>query len=145
MTFQTVLLTIHSWIRWLILLAAAAALVFHLIGLLQKKSEYDKPSQGSISAFSRLMDLNFAFGLIQLVAYWGVWSAAAGGFPLPQIEHMGTMLVATFVSHAPSIFWSEKPANVRYRNTLIAVIVAVLLIVGGIMSLAGSRWVFRGL
>jgi len=145
MSLQSILLFIHSWVRWLVLLAGVITIVLHLVGLIQKKTDYEKPASISMSAFSGLIDLNVTIGVIQLVAFWRAWSAAAGGFPLPQIEHLTTMLIAAVVAHLPSMLWKNKAASVRFRNTLIAVVLVIALIVAGIMPLVGSRWVFRGL
>ena len=145
MSLQSILLFIHSWVRWLVLLAGVIAIVLHLIGLIQRKADYEKPASISMSAFSGLIDLNVALGIVQLIAFWKAWSAAAGGFPMPQIEHLTTMLVAAVVAHLPARLWKDKPAGTRYRNTLIAVVLVIVLIVAGIMPLVGDRWVFRGL
>jgi hypothetical protein len=145
MSLQSILLFIHSWVRWLVLLAGVVAIVLHLVGLIQRKADYEKPASISMSAFSGLIDLNVTIGIIQLIAFWKAWSAAAGGFPFPQIEHLTTMLVAAVVAHLPSMLWKDKPAGIRYRNTLIAVVLVILLIIAGIMPLVGNRWVFRGL
>lgn len=144
MTLQTILLTIHSWVRWLVLLVAILAVIKHIIGW-AGSSEYDGMARGLMSAFTGLIDLNVLIGLIQLIAFWGTFSAIAGGFPQAQVEHFGTMLVAAFVAHAPNIFYKDKPDAIRYRNGAIAIVIAVALIVVGIMPLMGARWVFRGL
>lgn len=142
MTLQTILLTVHSWVRWLALLAAIIALVKHLIGWLGG-GRYDGTARGSMAAFTGLLDLNVLIGLIQLIAGWSGY--AAGGFPRTQIEHAFALLIAAVVAHLPGRLWRDKPDSVRYRNTFFAIAVSVLLVVAGIMALQGARWGFRGL
>jgi hypothetical protein len=132
-----VLFYIHSWLRWLILLVAAIAVVKSIIGL-AGRHEFDKMSGGLTSAFSGLMDLQVLIGLIYLL-----WSGFAGaGFPMQRIEHLVTMIIAAVVAHLPAV-WKNKPAAVRYRNGLIVILVSLLLVVAGVFALNGNRWVFR--
>lgn len=142
MSFQMVLLTIHSWVRWLVLLAAAAALIKHIIGWAQS-NDYNGAARGLMAAYTGLLDLNVLIGLIQLIAFWGSYSA--DGFPRTQVEHLGAMVVAAVVAHLPNLLWKDSPDAARYRNGALAIILSVMLIVAGIMVLAGNRWVFRGL
>ncbi len=136
-----IILTVHSWLRWVILLVALLALGKHIAGLV-RGSAYDALSARLLTAFSGLMDLQALIGLITLIAGWQAFSAA--GFPLTQMEHLGAMLLAAIVAHLPAR-WKERPAAVRYRNGLLVVIAALVLIVLGISVLVGNRWVLRGL
>lgn len=143
MSLQTLLLTIHSWVRWVVLLVAVIALVKHIAGYLND-APYDNASRGLMSTYAGLMDLNVLLGVIQLLVFWGPYSAVSGGFPLPQIEHLGTMIIATGVAHMTRS-WRGLEGRPRYRNTLLALVVSLILIFVGISMLAGNRWVFRGL
>lgn len=134
-------LTVHSWLRWVILLVALLALAKHIVGL-ARGGEYDALARGLMAAFSGLIDLQALVGLVTLVAGWQAFTAS--GFPLPEVEHVGAMLLAAIAAHLPTR-WKDRPAAVRYRNGLIAVIAALILIVLGISTLAGNRWVLRGL
>lgn len=145
---QQVLFYIHSWLRWIILLAAAAALVRLVAGLAGRRA-FNRLTGGLLSAYSGLMDLQALIGMAQLVIGWRGFAAAsqaAGGpaFPLPQIEHLVTMVIAAAVAHLPAR-WKGQPDPVRHRNALLALVVSLALIVLGVSRLAGSRWVFRGL
>jgi hypothetical protein len=143
MSLQTVLLAIHSWVRWIILLVGIIALVKHLTGFLTSAA-YDRASRGLAAAYAGLMDLNVLVGLIQIVAFWGRYSAIAGGFPLPQVEHLVTMILATGAAHMATA-WRSLDGRQRYRNALLALVVSLILIVIGISTLTGNRWIFRGL
>lgn len=136
-----IVLTVHSWLRWVILLVALLALAKHIAGLV-RGSAYDALSARLLTAFSGLMDLQALIGLVTLIVGWRAFSAA--GFPMNQVEHLSTMLLAAIVAHLPAR-WKERPDTVRYRNGLIVVIAALVLIVLGVSVLVGNRWVLRGL
>lgn len=134
-----VLLTIHSWLRWVIILVMAAAIVKFAVGLM-RKSEYGKMDNGLMMGLSGLMDLQATLGIVQLIAGWRVFSSA--GFPRQQIEHAVVMVIAAAVGHLAAR-WKDKPAPIRYRNNLIVIAGLIALVVAGVSLLAGQRWVFR--
>ncbi len=145
---QQVLLYVHSWLRWIILLVAAAALIKLAVGLAGRRA-FDRLTGGLLSAYSGLMDLQVLIGIVQLAVGWRGFTAAsqaAGGpaFPLPQIEHLVAMVIAAAVAHLPAR-WKGQPDLARHRNALVALVISLALIVLGVSTLAGSRWVFRGL
>ncbi len=137
----SLVLIVHSWLRWVILLVALLALAKHIVGL-ARGGEYDAMSRGLMAAFSGLMDLQALIGLVTLITGWQAFTAV--GFPLPQVEHVSAMLLAAIAAHLPAL-WKERPAAVRYRNGLMAMIAALILIVLGVSTLVGNRWVLRGL
>lgn len=133
-----VLFTLHSWLRWLVLLVAVAAFVKHLIGLLNKQP-YDKAASGLKSAFSGLMDLQVTLGLVFLFTNWSIFSAqAGGGLPRIQIEHLVVMVIAAVVAHLVGRK-KDQPDLARYKNNLIGIVVAVLLVLAGIFTLGAGR------
>ncbi|MDX9992768.1 MAG: hypothetical protein RBS68_12085 [Anaerolineales bacterium] len=128
------LLTLHSIIRWLVILVAIAAVIKLAIGLLQKQ-EYDKLTGGLVSAFSGLMDTQLLLGLI-----FFLWNGMAGaGYPRQRWEHLLIMLVAAVVAHLPSI-WKKAETQKRLRNSLAAVLGALLLVLVGVSLLQPNRW-----
>ncbi len=140
---QMVLLIVHSWLRWAVLLVALVALVKLIAGLAGKRP-FDRMASGLLAAFSGLLDLQVVLGVVLLIIGWQGFAAAGGGFPLQQVEHLGVMLVAAVVAHLPAR-WKAQPDAVRTRNTLIVLVIVLALIVVGVSTLAGSRWGFRGL
>jgi hypothetical protein len=134
-----ILVMIHSYLRWAILLVAAIALVKFAFGWFGKKP-FDKMANGLSAGFSGLMDLQATLGLALFL-----WSGVMGaGFPRHRWEHMTAMIIAAFVGHLYARFRKSDDA-VRYRNGLIIIIVTLLLVVAGIMVLPGgaARWDFR--
>lgn len=140
---QSILLFIHSWLRWLIVLAGAAAAIRLLIGLIAG-GEYDRLARGLTATFTGLLDLQVLLGVLLLIVGWRGYSAAAGGgFPVTQFEHLGAMVVAAGVSHF-SNRWADSPHRRRFLYNLIVVLIALVLIFLGVSVLTGARWVFRG-
>jgi hypothetical protein len=132
---MTILLTIHSIVRWLVTLAALALIVRLVIGLV-KKQPFDKSARMLTASFSGLMDTQALLGLLFLLVsgFGGV------GFPRYRLEHVVAMIVAVIVAHLPAM-WKKSSDNIRTRNTLIAVIVSLLIIFLGIIPLGGwTRW-----
>lgn len=133
---MTLLLTLHSILRWGIVLVALALIIKFALGLIQKQP-YDKTARGLVSAFGGLMDTQLLLG----TAFF-VWSGLAiqGGFALRhRWEHLAVMLVAVIVAHLPAM-WKQRDDQTRYRNGLVAILVSILLVVAGIFALPGNRW-----
>lgn len=128
------LLTLHSIVRWVVILAAVAAIVKLVIGLAQK-GDYDKTTRGLVSAFGGLMDTQFLLGLL-----FFVWNGMAGaGFPRQRWEHLVIMLVAVVVAHLPAM-WKKAEPQIRLRNTLAAVVGSLVLVIIGVSMLQPNRW-----
>ncbi len=133
---MTILLTLHSILRWVIVLVALAILFKFGLALIQKQP-YDRVARGLTAAFGGLMDTQFLLG----TAFF-VWSGLAiqGGFTLRhRWEHLAVMLVAVTVAHLPEM-WKQRDDQTRYRNGLVAVLVSILLVVAGVFALPGNRW-----
>ncbi|PWH13233.1 MAG: hypothetical protein DDG60_10580 [Anaerolineae bacterium] len=133
---MTLLLTLHSILRWVIVLVAVAVIVKFGIALLKRQS-YDRMARGLASGFAGLMDLQLLIGTV-----FFVWSGLSiqGGFALRhRWEHLVVMLIAVLVAHLPSR-WKQKDDLTRYRNGLVAILFSLLLVVVGVFALPGNRW-----
>lgn len=133
---MTLLLTIHSILRWVIILVALAVIIKFALGVIQKQP-YDKAARGLASAFGGLMDAQLLLGMV-----FFIWSGLAieGGFGLRhRWEHLAVMLVAVIVAHLPAL-WKKRDDQTRYRNGLVAILVSILLVVAGVFALPGNRW-----
>ena len=132
---MTILLTIHSLVRWVITLVAIALIVRLVVGLVRKQA-FDKLARILTASFSGLMDTQALLGLLFLLVsgFGGI------GFPRYRLEHVAAMVVALIVAHLPAL-WKKAPDNIRTRNTLIAVVVSLLIIFLGIIPIGGwTRW-----
>ncbi len=128
---QTLLL-IHSYLRWLIVVIAIAAIVKFALGWL-RGGAFKGMDRGLASGFSGLIDLQVTLGLIFLF-----WTGFTGvGFPMIRIEHATTMIIAAVVAHLPAR-WKSAADKIRFRNTLFCILGALLLIYAGVMRLPGG-------
>lgn len=119
----------HSGLRFLVLLAAAAAVGYSLFGLATKRP-FDKTGRILGSVFVGLLDLQILLGL-GMVAM-GFWYPALMG-------HLAMMLVAAGVAHFV-LARNRKQDVPTFKAPLIAVSASLALIVLGIMAI--GRGVF---
>lgn len=132
---MSILLIIHSITRWLVTLTAIALLARLVIGLV-KKSPFDKVTSALTGAFGGLMDTQLLLGLLFFI----LDGLGKTGFPPYRWEHAVTMLLAVIIAHLPAL-WKKQSDAIRTRNTLIAVLIALLFVFAGIRPLGGwVRW-----
>ena len=126
---MTLLLTVHSFMRWLILIVALAAIIKFILGWL-RGGAFKGMDRGLASGFSGLMDLQATIGLIFLI-----WSGLAGaGFPMYRIEHGVTMIIAAAVGHLFAR-WKNAEDKIRFRNSLFIVLDVLIIVFIGIIRL----------
>ena len=135
---QTLVLYLHSWTRWLVLLVAVIAIVIFALTWLRREasSDFDRRLMGM---YTGLFDLQTLLGVIILV--WGLLGGV--GLPRYRLEHAVTMVIALVVVHL-AMRWRNAPAARRARNNLIAVVVSLALVLAGISALP-VPWRFAGL
>ncbi len=125
-----ILLTVHSLLRWVIVVVGAIALVKFLLGWLGRK-RFGKTERSLLTGFSGLMDAQALLGFL----YFLVTGLGGAGFPMFRIEHLATMLLAAIAAHAPSMF---KRRGDRHFVALAAVVVSLFLIYLGVARLPGG-------
>ncbi len=129
---MNILLVLHSYLRWLIVLVAVVAMIKFALGWL-RGGEFKSMDRGLSSGLSGLLDLQVTLGLIFML-----WTGLAGvGFPMVRIEHAITMILAAVVAHLPAR-WKNAADKVRFRNSLFCILAALLLIYAGVMRLPGG-------
>ena len=126
-------LTLHSIVRWVIVIVALAAIVRFVL-VWAGKAQDSNMDRGLMSGFSGLLDLQVLLGLIYLV--WNGLSAA--GFPLFRLAHALIMIVAVVIAHL-SMRWKNAEASIRARNNLFAIVASSVLIFIGVAIVGG--WV----
>ena len=122
------LLTIHSIIRWLIVLVALVAVVKFAIGWLGG-STFKGMDRGLAAGFSGLLDLQATLGIILFV-----WFSTRTGFQMVRVEHAGAMLIAIILGHLPAR-WKNAEDKIRFRNTLFCILGALVFIYLGVSRL----------
>jgi hypothetical protein len=124
-----VLLTIHSYVRWLIVIVAVIAAVKFAIGWL-RGGAFQSMDRGLTSGFSGLIDLQVTLGLVYMI-----WNGlAVEGFPAFRIEHAITMIIAAVVAHLPAR-WKNVEDKTRFRNSLFIVLDVLIIIFIGVVRL----------
>ena len=124
-----ILLTIHSWLRWPIVLVAILAIVKFIVGWLGNRI-YERMDHGLMTGFRGLLDLQVTLGIIYLL-----WSGFSGtGFPLYRLAHGLIMIIAAGVAHM-SMRWKTVGDATRFRNNLFLVAGSLILILIGISIL----------
>lgn len=118
------LYTLHSHNRWLVFLAAIAAIVVLCITWL-RGTEYNKGNRIIVSVFNILMMIQGTIGIILLFNL---------GILRHRLEHAVVMTLAIGVVHM-SARWKSLPGPLRARNTAVTIAVSLLLVLIGILAL----------
>lgn len=129
---MTILLAIHSFVRWIILLVAVIAIVKFAVGW-RRGGAFKGIDRGLTAGFSGLMDLQALLGVVLLL--WGGFTGA--GFPLYRIEHGFTMILAAVAAHL-SARWKNAADTIRFRNNLFVILGSLILVLVGIAVLPGG-------
>jgi len=115
----------HSGLRYLVLLAAVAALVALAYSL----------ATGRARRAARVLPAVFT-GLLDLQILLGIGLVMGGLFPDAVVVHLLVMLLAAVVAHASSLMAKRAADDRRERMIrLLGIVVALALIAGGIMSI----------
>jgi hypothetical protein len=125
-----ILLILHSFVRWLVLLVGVIALVKFVIGWL-RGSTFEAIDQRLRSMFVGFLDLQAGLGLI-LLLWNGLVDGA--GFPRYRLEHMGVMILAVALGHM-SARWKNAADTVRFRNNFLVILGVFVLVFIGIAML----------
>jgi hypothetical protein len=126
---MSVLLVIHSIVRWLLVLVSLAVVAKFAWGWL-RQAKYEKLDQALVSGFGGLMDLQATLGLVYFL-----WSGFAQNyFPAYRFAHAGTMILALLVAHLPAR-WKKAADAMRYRAGLLATLGSLALIMVGVFWL----------
>ena len=127
-----ILLIVHSYLRWLILIVGLAAVVRFAMGW-RRGVAFESMDRGLASGFSGLMDLQTTLGIVFLV-----WSGMAGaGFPMFRIEHAITMTIAAVVAHL-HVLWKNADDKLCFRNSMFIILDVIVIILFGIARLPGG-------
>lgn len=125
-----IVLEIHSFWRWVVVLIAIVALVKWGIGWLSAKKP-DLWDRRLTTIFTSVLDVQVLLGIGVLVLL-----IAAGSVPRDALEHVGTMVVAVIVAHLMAI-WRKRDDNTVLRNNVLDLLVVIILIVLGVSRVGG--------
>lgn len=132
---MTFLFHAHSGLRFLVLLAAAAALVVLTLGYTRGKP-YTGASRAVTAAFTGLLHLQALLGIGLVVM--GIWYGALMG-------HLMMMFMAAILMPALGGYAKRQADGKKAHGVALAgVVLTLLLILGGIMSIRPSPFASSG-
>jgi heme A synthase len=114
----------HSGLRYLVLLSGVVALAYFVSGLATKRP-VDKGVRILGSIFTGLLDLQVLLGILMV---------AMGRFYPQLIGHIAMMVLAAAVTHVLLVMNRKRPSP-GYVLPLVAVLLALAFIVGGVMAI----------
>jgi heme A synthase len=118
----------HSGLRYLVLLAALGAVIALAYAL----------ATGRMDRSARVLPVVFT-GLLDLQVLLGIGLVIGGVFPDAAVGHLVMMVLALVAAHGASVM--GKRAGTERREMiirLVGIVLALLLIAGGIMALGRS-------
>jgi hypothetical protein len=116
----------HSGLRFLVLLAAVVALLVTALGTFGRQP-YGRPARIAMAVFTGLLDLQVVLGVLMLIM--GCFYGALMG-------HMMMMLLAAVAAHGCSLYARRQSEGRKAHGVALAgVLLALLLVVGGIASI----------
>jgi hypothetical protein len=117
-------LTLHSWLRWIAVIAGVVAVVRFLIGWLGKR-EWQARDARLTTLFPMLMDLQLLIGLLLYFVASPITTTALQNFGAAMsnavtrfyaVEHFFMMLIALVVAHVGSVLVKKRSAAAaRFR------------------------------
>lgn len=123
------ILLVHSMFRWIVVIVGIVTLVKLILAVAQKSS-FTKTDRLLTMLFSTSVDIQVLLGLITIISL--------GVFSRVQLEHAFIMLLALVAVHLP-MRWRNAPDAMRFRNTLISFVAALVFIFIGVAVVNG--WV----
>lgn len=122
--------TIHSYVRYLVLLAGVGAIVTAIVGW-RAAGVPPRAERALGGAFVGLLDLQVVLGVLVLLTGFPFYGALTG--------HLFMMLLAAAVAHGASVMARRRePARSGSPVRTIGFMLALLFIVGGIMAIQRS-------
>ncbi len=118
------LLSLHSIVRWAVVVVAIVALIKFAAGWLGKMS-FKPMDRGLMIGLTSLLDIQLLLGVILLIVL---------GFVGYRLEHAFPMIIAIVLVHMARR-WRSAPDTIRFRNNFLVILVAMLLIFVGVFVL----------
>lgn len=126
---ENFLLLAHSGVRWLVVAVTVLALVWLIVGLVQRR-DYSATTHRVMAAFSSLIGLQWLLGIILLIAL-GLRDGFDVGF---RWEHALIMTLALAAAHLYLPF-KQADSNRRYAAGIVVILVTLALVYIGVARL----------
>lgn len=116
-------LTLHSWLRWIAVIAGVVAVVRFFMGWLGKR-EWQPLDARLTTVFPILMDIQLLLGLVLYFFASPITTGALRNFGAAMsnavtrfyaVEHLFMMLIALVVAHVGSVLIKKRSAAARFR------------------------------
>ena len=121
--------TIHSYVRYLVLLAGVGAIVAAIVGW--RMTAPPRAERALAGAFVGLLDLQVVLGVLLLLTGFPFYGSLTG--------HLFMMLLAAAAAHGASVMARKRePTRSGSPIRAIGFALALILIVGGIMAIQRS-------
>ena len=121
-------LTLHSIVRWLVVIVAVIAVVRYAL-VIAGRAQPSGMDRGLMSGYTGLLDLNVLLGLILIIGL---------GFTAQYIEHAVTNIIGVVVAH---IFAQRarkmEDARLKARTSLLGVVTSMVIIIVGVALVGG--------
>jgi hypothetical protein len=130
---------LHSWVRWLVVLAAVLDIAYFAFCWLRARS-YDVTARRLMSLFAGLISLQWLLGVVLLVVF-----GSQTGFGVRHYwEHLTVMTLAVFIANLPAMLRRRQLTDAqRYLVNVASIVVVIVLVVVGISLLPEPiRWRF---
>lgn len=129
MDLAEILFHAHSGLRYLVLLAGAAAFLYTLIAALRSRP-WDRAGRVLMSVFVGVLDLQILLGVF-LIFVWPFYPALWG--------HLTMMVLAAAVAHVASVVNRRRAVERRSQMTAaLGAAGALILLIGGIAAIQRS-------
>ena len=127
----TLLRGAHSGVRWMVVLASLAALIWLVYSLVTSRA-YDRVTQRIMTTFSSLVGLQWLIGLIFLIAL-----GTSTGFGVRLYwEHAVIMTLVLVAAHVHMML-KRRPDRARLIGGLVSLVVALALVYVGVARVGG--------
>jgi hypothetical protein len=121
-------LTLHSIVRWLVVLVAVAAIVRYAL-VMAGRAQPSGMDRGLMSGYTGLLDLNVLLGLILIIGL---------GLTTQSIEHAVTNIVGVVAAHVVAQRTKKmEDAKLKARTNLLGVVISLAIIVVGVALIGG--------
>ncbi len=131
------ILTLHSWMRWVVVIIGVIAIVKFLIGWLGKK-EWGALDARLASIFPITIDIQLLLGLLLYFVLSPITTGALRDFGAAMknsvvryysVEHIFIMLIALIVAHIGSVMIKKRTdATAKFRIGFILFLLAMIII-----------------
>lgn len=125
----------HDGFRWIVLLAAAVALIINLIALFTRRSAGDKLVKNGMRFWTISMDIQWLLGLLVILTSF-IIPLGFSNTPGVMWEHAIGNTIAVAVAHAYMAF-RKRSDRAQIIGNLATILIALLLIVATIARVGG--------